>query len=108
MADANLVPDLVLFWLLLTRSTMGLREEKDDWQDEAGAVQRGLPEEEGRDQRQEIVDLQLKLDLDEEVLDDEEDKDENQLLIRPSRRGGLYRSARHSVCLSVVCCLLSS
>ena len=59
---------------------MGLREEKEDWRAEAGAVQRGPPEEEGRDQRREMVDLELELDLDEEALEDEEDEDENQLL----------------------------
>ena len=83
MADANSVPDLVLLWLLLTRFTMGLREEKEDWRAEAGAVQGGPPEEEGRDQRRE---LELELEpLDKEALEDEEDEDENQLLIKGFR-----------------------
>ena len=63
---------------------MGLREEKEDWRAEAGAVQRGPPEEEGRDQRRELEDLPLELELkplDEEALEDEEDENENQLLI---------------------------
>ena len=64
---------------------MGLREEKEDWRAEAGAVQRGPPEEEGRDQRREMLDLELELDLDEEALEDEEDEDENQLLIKGFR-----------------------
>ena len=88
MAEANLVPDLVLAWLLLTCSTMGLREVKEEWRAEAGAVQRGPPEEEGRDQRREMADLELDLEPldiealeDEEALGDEEDENENQLLI---------------------------
>ena len=53
MGDLNLVPDQVLLLLLLTRSTMGLREEKEEWRVVAWAFQRGPPEEEGRDQRRE-------------------------------------------------------
>ena len=53
MGDLNLVPDQVLLLLLLTRSTMGLREEKEEWRAVAWAFQRGPPEEEERDQRRE-------------------------------------------------------
>ena len=53
VGDLNLVPDQVFLLLVLTRSTMGLREEKEEWRAVAGAFQRGPPEEEGRDQRRE-------------------------------------------------------